>query len=277
MDMRRADLHTHTWCSDGRLAPEDLVRKVYDCGIRALAVTDHDTIDGLVEARAAGDRLGVEIIPGVELSVTLDEREIHLLGYCFDSTNRDLVAHLRAFRTRREERAERIIDLLNKQGAALRLEDVDVHVRGGIIGRPHIAQALVARGLVGTYEQAFAWYLKDFGPAFVPKPLFPAAEALALLHAAGGIGVLAHPGSRVTGRMIGTLTRAGLDGLETVHPSHSLSLTRQFRDVVRERGLIETGGSDYHGFRPGEEKNIDRYSIPYNRLDGIRRAAAEAA
>lgn len=274
MDVRRADLHTHSRCSDGKLAPAELVKKVCDRGIRALAVTDHDTIDALAEAIAAGERLGVEIIPGVELSATVDEQEVHLLGYCFDPENSDLVAHLDEFRCRRQERSEQIVALLNKHGLALRVEDVLLHARDGVVGRPHIAQALVSRGLVASYEQAFAWYLKDHGPAFVPKPLFPVADALTMLHEAGGIGILAHPGSRTNGRMIRDLVRIGLDGLETVHPSHSVALTRQFKDVARERGLIETGGSDYHGFRPREDENISRYSIPYQRLERMRRAAA---
>ncbi len=274
MDVRRADLHTHTACSDGRLAPAELVRKIHERGIRALAVTDHDTIDALAEATAEGNRLGVEVIPGVELSVTLNGQEIHLLGYCFDPENKYLVEHLREFRRRRAERAEQIIALLNKQGLPLRADDVLLHAQGGVVGRPHIAQALVSRGLVPNYEVAFASYLKDHGPAFVPKPQFPVAEALAMLHAAGGVGVLAHPGARFTGSILRSLVRNGLDGLETVHPSHSFALIRQYKDVVRERGLIETGGSDYHGFRPEEDENINRYSIPYQRLERIRRAAA---
>jgi predicted metal-dependent phosphoesterase TrpH len=274
MDVRRADLHTHSRCSDGKLAPAELVTKVCERGIRALAVTDHDTIDALTEAIAAGERLGVEIIPGVELSATVDEQEVHLLGYCFDPENSDLVGHLNEFRCRRQERSEQIVALLNKHGLALRVDDVLLHARDGVVGRPHIAQALVTRGFVASYEQAFAWYLKDHGPAFVPKPLFPVADALTMLHEAGGIGILAHPGSRTNGRMIRDLVRKGLDGLETVHPSHSVSLTRQFKDIARERGLIETGGSDYHGFRPHEDENINRYSIPYQRLERMRRAAA---
>lgn len=239
-----------------------------------MAVTDHDTIDALPEAMAEGERLGVEVIPGVELSVTLKGQEYHLLGYFFDPGNRYLVDHLEKFRRRRAERAERTIELLNRQGLPLRLEDVLEHAQEGVVGRPHIAQALVSRGLVPTYETAFVSYLKDHGPAYVPKPLFPVEDALAMLHEAGGVGVLAHPGTRVNGAVLRTLIRSGLDGLETVHPSHSFALTRQYKDVARERGLIETGGSDYHGFRPEEDENIKRYSVPYRNLERIRRAAA---
>lgn len=267
-------MHTHTACSDGKLSPAELVRKVHARGIRAMAVTDHDTIDALPEAMEVGRELGVEVIAGVELSVTADDQEIHLLGYFFDPANEELVEHLRAFRRGRHARAETIIRNLNKLGLKVCIEDVLAHAKDGVVGRPHIAHALVTCGLVASYEDAFTSYLKDHGPAFAAKPLFPAAEALSMLHAAGGIGVLAHPGTRVSGRMVRNLVRSGLDGIETVHPSHSFALTRQYKDVARERGLIETGGSDYHGFRPEEDENINRYSIPYQRLDRIRTAAA---
>lgn len=274
MDVRRADLHTHTSCSDGKLSPAELVRKVHERGIRAMAVTDHDTIDALPEAMEEGRRLGVEVIPGIELSVTVDEQEIHLLGYFFDPQNEAIVHHVRAFRLGRAERARTIIAQLNKLGLTLCLEDVLEQAKDGVVGRPHIAQALVSCGLVASYEDAFASYLNDRGPAFAAKPSFPATDALAMLHAAGGIGVLAHPGTRINGGVIRTLVRSGLDGIETVHPSHSFALTRQYKDVARERGLIETGGSDYHGFRPEEDENINRYSIPHRRLDRLRKAAA---
>ena len=274
MDVRRADLHTHTRCSDGKLTPAELVRKVHERGIRAMSVTDHDTIDALPEAMEEGQRLGVEVIPGVELSVTAEGQEIHLLGYFFDPADAAIQEHMRAFRSGRTERAEAIIAQLNKLGVGLCLGDVLEQAKEGVIGRPHIAQALVNCGLVASYEDAFASFLKDHGPAFAAKPLFPAAQALDMLHRAGGIGVLAHPGSRISGRIVRNLVRSGLDGIETVHPSHSFALTRQYKDVARERGLMETGGSDYHGFRPEEDENINRYSIPYQRVDRIRMAAA---
>lgn len=239
-----------------------------------MAVTDHDTIDGLPEAMEEGRRLGVEVIAGVELSVTADDQEIHILGYFFDPANEELVNHMRTFRRGRAERAEAIITQLNKLGLTVCIDDVLAHAKDGVVGRPHIAQALVSCGLVASYEDAFASYLKDHGPAYAAKPHFPASEALAMLHAAGGIGVLAHPGTRVNGTMVRNLVRSGLDGIETVHPSHSFALTRQYKDVARERGLIETGGSDYHGFRPEEDENINRYSIPHQRLERLRRAAA---
>ena len=256
------------------LTPAELVAKAREHGICALAVTDHDTIDALEEARGAGAAAGVEIIPGVELSVTMDGREMHLLGYCFDPQHPALAEHLRRFGASRTDRGREMVATLNRLGMPLEMDDVLALSKGGVVGRPHVAKALVARGLVASYEEAFGLYLKDDGPAFVPKPLFPAERAIALLHDAGGVAVLAHPGTRTDGQVIHRLIRAGLDGIETIHPSHSPALTRSYKDLAERYGLIETGGSDYHGFRAEEEENFTRYSIPYRRLELIRRAAA---
>lgn len=274
MDVRRADLHTHTTASDGKLSPSDLVKKAQGRGLTAVAVTDHDTIDGLSEAVVVGDTIGMEIIPGVELSVTVAGQEIHLLGYYFDPSHSRLTAHLAAFRERRAERGRQIVILLNRLGLRLDMEDVLVHAEDGVVGRPHIAQALVATGQVVSYEDAFERYLKDFGPAYVAKPVFPASDAVSMLHEAGGLASLAHPGSRIDGRSMKQLIRAGIDAVETIHPSHSPALTDRYKDLARKYGLIETGGSDYHGFRPEEDDNLLRYSVPYGRLEMMRRAAA---
>lgn len=274
MDLRRADLHTHTFCSDGRLSPAELVREARLRGLHALAVTDHDTVDGLEEGMAAGRRWGVEVVSGVELSVTVGATEVHLLGYCFDPADVALRRHLDAFRQARQRRAEQMVAHLQALGAPVDLAAVEAQARGGAVGRPHVAQALVASGYVATYQEAFDKYLRDGAPAFVAKPLFPAEDALPMLHAAGGIGVLAHPGHWTSDDVVQQLLRAGLDGVEVVHPSHDAMLTRYYRDLARRFGLIETGGSDYHGVRPSDDENFGRYSIPYPQFDRLRRRAA---
>src|SRR5690606_4808255 len=246
MDLRRADLHTHTSCSDGLLSPGDLVKKGHAQGLRAMAVTDHDTIAALDEARDVGAGLGVEIIPGVELSVTLNGEELHLLGYYFDGDHAGLRAHLDGYRKSRVERGYRMVEALNRLGARLKMEDVLAHAGDGVIGRPPVAKALLSAGLVPSYTDAFATYLRGNGPAIVATALFPVADAIRLLHDAGGIAVLAHPGIRVDGHTVRRLIQLGLDGIETIHPSHSPALSRRYRDVVERYGLIETGGSDYH-------------------------------
>lgn len=272
IDLRRADLHTHTHCSDGHLAPAALVAKARQCGLKALAVTDHDCIDGLAEAQAAGARCGVDVVAGVELSVTVGDVEVHLLGYFFDPAHEGLRAHLEAFQEQRRARAARMVERLNALGMPLPFEAVQARAQGRALGRPHVAEAMVAGGYVETYQEAFERYLSDGGPAFAAKPLFPAREALALLHDAGGIGVLAHPGHWTSDATIMALLRAGLDGLETIHPAHDAALTHYYRQLARDFVLLETGGSDYHGPRPDEADTMGRYSIPYPWLERARRA-----
>lgn len=274
MDLRRADLHTHSSCSDGLLSPAELVAKARKHGILALALTDHDTVDGVAEAMEAGKRWGVEVLSGVELSVTVGETEVHLLGYAFDLENEGLRRHLDAFREARAERAAGMVARLNELGIPLDLAVVHEKAAGGTLGRPHVALALVEGGHVETYQEAFDRYLRDGAPASVAKPLFPAEEALAMLHAAGGIGVLAHPGHWTSDRVVMSLVRAGMDGIEVVHPAHDAMLGRYYRQLARDFGLIETGGSDYHGVRPGDEENLGRYSIPYPQVERVRRHAA---
>jgi predicted metal-dependent phosphoesterase TrpH len=284
--MPAADLHTHTTCSDGRLPPAALVQKAAEYGLDVLAVTDHDTIDGVAEAQEAGRACGVQVVPGVELSVTVrhdrpssaptsgeevpsggnadggaeGSEEIHLLGYAFDPGHEGLREHLARFKEVRRERAGRMTARLTELGHPLTLADVEAQAASGgaALGRPHVAQALVAAGHAPSARAAFDRLIGDGKPAFVRKPRFDAAEALALLHDAGGIGALAHPGEGTTGRTFRTLREAGLDAVEVVHPSHDDRLTRYWRRRAASCELQQTGGSDYHG----QDEHLGRYTAP---------------
>ncbi len=264
------DLHTHTTCSDGRLSPAELVRKAAAAGLAGLAVTDHDSVSGLTEAAREADASRIDLIPGVELSVTVGKTSVHMLGYYFNPDSEALQARLAAFRESRLNRGARMVERLNRLGVGVRLEDVLQKAAGGAVGRPHVAAALVAGGFAETTAEAFERYLSDDGPAYVPHPVFEASEALRLLHAAGGIGVLAHPGTFVTDETLRRLIDAGLDGIEVVHPAHTPSLSAYFRSVARRFALVQTGGSDYHGYRPYDEEHFGRYTVPYENLDGYR-------
>ncbi len=271
MPVPRADLHTHTTYSDGRLRPEALVEKARRRGLAALAVTDHDTVAGVEEAMAAGVRHGIDVVPGVELSVTVDAREIHLLGYGFDPANAALRAHLRAFAQARRERAARTVERLHELGISLSFDAVLAQATGSeALGRPHVARALVEAGHVPSMSVAFERYLKDGGPAFVAKPRVPVEEALALLHGAGGIGVLAHPGHHTNDVLLRRLVRAGLDGLEVYHPMHDASLVRFYQRCARAFDLVETGGSDYHGQRARDEEHLGVYGVPLDSILDLR-------
>lgn len=264
----------HTRCSDGRWSPAELVLRARDRGLHAVSVTDHDCVDGLEEAVAEGERIGVEVITGIELSVTVGLREAHLLGFFFDPAQPALASHLRSYRDIRLERVTEMVARLDRLGVELTMDDV-MHVAGGaILGRPHVAEALVRRGHAAFQQEAFDAYLREGAPGYVAKPPFPAEDALAMLHQAGGIGVLAHPGHWTSDAAIKHLVRHGLDGLETVHPSHDYALRQYYRRMARDLGLLETGGSDYHGFRASDDENLGSLTIPYAQLDGIRRRAA---
>lgn len=257
-----ADLHTHTCYSDGQLTPAALLEKAEREGIRVLAITDHDTLAGWDAAQEAAKTSPVELVTGVELSVTVGEREVHLLGYGFDPAYAELRAHLERFTAAREERAQQMVERLNDMGVVITMEAVQqAAANAHAIGRPHVAMALADAGYVASYNEAFEQYLHRDGPAFVGKPRFPAADALDMLHAAGGLGVLAHPGHWTSGRLLYLLRQAGLDGIEMRHPSHDLSLIAYYQRVARDFGLVSTGGSDYHGHGPEDEARFGAYGL----------------
>jgi predicted metal-dependent phosphoesterase TrpH len=270
-----ADLHTHTDHSDGRLSPARLVERAAERDISALAVTDHDTTAGLEAALAAGRTHGLTVLTGAELSVTLDENELHLLVYGFDPTHEALREHLRRMQEARRRRVWKMVDRLRTQGVEVEEETLREEMAGtAAAGRPHLAAALVHSGHVDTLQAAFDRYLGRDGPGFVSKPAFPVPEALTVVHEAGGIGVLAHPGHWTSSTQIRRLVAAGLDGLEVYHPSHGASLRSYYRRVARSYDLLVTGGSDYHGRTADEETNFGRIGLNTSGWERFRAAVA---
>ena len=245
------DLHTHSTASDGAFAPADVVARAAAAGLAALALTDHDAVDGVAEARAAGESLGVRVVAGVELSaVEKNEREVHLLGLHIERA--DLIAgELATFRDTRRSRAEEMVSRLNALSVPVTLDAVLAEAAGGAIGRPHVARAIVRGGWVRDQREAFDRYLGNGRPAFVPKHRLTVADAIELVHDAGGIAVLAHPGPEGTRARVEALVAAGLDGLEVRHPSHSAEDAARLGALVEHFGLVPSGGSDWHGALEG--------------------------
>lgn len=264
----------HTHCSDGTLAPAELVRKAAEAGLRAIAITDHDTVEGFAEACEAGAEHGIEVFSGVELSTETEGKEIHLLGYGFDPASEPLQRMLRGLEKDREERARAMVDRLRELGVAISYQAVRARAKGRAIGRPHVAEVLVAKGCVSSFQEAFEKYLRDDGPAYVAKNAPSTAEALARLHEVGGIGVLAHPGQWTSEELVRRLVEQGLDGIEVFHPSHPRWLMSYYEQTAQRFSLIETGGSDYHGHRPRDEKCFGRYGVSYEQWQRVRQAAA---
>jgi predicted metal-dependent phosphoesterase TrpH len=259
----RFDFHTHTIASDGSLTPTELVRAAAANGVTGFALTDHDTIDGIGEARAEADRLGIELIAGIELSVNEQDgaRSLHVLGLGLSPEDPVLRARLAVARHARETRAARMVERLQQVGVAIELAQVEAIAAGGSIGRPHLARALVELGVCSDADEAFVKYLRRGRPGYEPYAAFSAREAIELVHGAGGIAVLAHPplssGVDAPGGIeafVERLLSEGLDGLEIWHPGHKPGQIRRLRRLALEHDLLETGGSDFHGEdRPGIE------------------------
>jgi len=251
------DLHTHTICSDGELSPTDLVALAARQGVSVLALSDHDTFEGLEEARHAGTHHGVEVITAIELSATHADREYHILGY-FVREPEVLQAVLEDIRVSRRTRARRIVDRLTELGYPLEWQDVEQRAQGSVIGRPHIAAELVERGHVPTLNTAFNKLLGDGRPAHIAKRTVSLEEGIRLLKQAGAVPVLAHPATYdCTEDLLDEMVALGLAGLEVWHPQNDVALSEQYLRWVDARGLLATGGSDFHrlvegGTLPGD-------------------------
>ncbi len=268
------DLHLHSNRSDGLLDPAAVMAAAEKAGLAAAALTDHDTLDGLAEAAGAADELGIEFVPGLELSARDDTGSTHLLGYFVDPSSTTLMDHLNAAREDRERRAERMVEKLNGLGLGVTVQAVRAESEGGLIARPHVARALVAGGWVKSYREAFDRYIAADGPAYVPTRRLEPAAGIELIHAAGGLAVLAHPGRDQDRDVIRDLAGAGLDGLETLHPNHGHEVVRELRGLARELGLLESGGSDWHGPREGGHGQIASQPVPYEWYRRMKDAAA---
>jgi hypothetical protein len=248
------DLHTHTDRSDGTFTPAELVRLAAERGLDVVAVTDHDTTEGLEEAIAAGSEAGIEVVSGVELSAEYQGTSIHVLCYWMDVANDGLQEELRRLRDERFRRGERMIERLRELGLPIEFERVREIARGDNVVRPHIAQAMVEAGLAQTEEEAFERWIGDGRPAHVAKHALPPLDAVALIRDAGGVCALAHPGmwgneTSVPEELIETMAEGGMVGLEVDHTDHTPEQRERYRALAGRLGLVATGGSDCHGTR----------------------------
>ncbi len=270
----KADLHIHTNQSDGLLPPERVVQLAARAGLCTISITDHDEVGALETAVTTGNELGVEVISGVELSVAHNGFDIHILGYLLDFHHPRLLKFLAYFQSERVQRVHRILEKLEAQGHAVPLEAVLRKAGPGSIGRPHIADALVEAGHVSSYYEAFNRFIADGKPAFVPKVRISAAEAVTIIHEAHGLACLAHPGQNLTEAVILDVIKAGVDGIEIVHPKHSPSQRELYRKLAKTYNLLETGGSDFHGGRKDDEK-LGAHVIEYEKVEKLKARQAQ--
>jgi len=259
------DLHTHSTASDGTLSPEGVIEAAERCGLTALALTDHDTIDGVPAARAAGEARGIRVIAGVELSAFQEDHEVHLLALHVTHLEA-LEKRLSELRAQRYVRAQKIVEKLNALGVPLTLEEVLQQSNGGAVGRPHVARVLIARGVVHDFRDAFVKYLGNAGSAFVPKEHLSIEDAIAIAHEAGALAIWAHPGDGGRRERLEPLVAAGLDGLEIRHPSHSAEDVKRFQALADFFNLVPSGGSDWHG-APDGPRRLGIMNVPSEWLE----------
>ena len=268
-----ADLHTHTTASDGLLSPVELVGEATAAGLAAIAITDHDTVDGIAEATAAAGP-GLQVVPGIELAGTVGPREAHILGFFVDPTSPALLRTLAEFRRLRIDRMERFARHLTAAGLPLTLDEILAEASGGSVGRPHIARAMIRLGYVETIQTAFEGYLVPGCPTFVPKDEFSPEACIDVVRSAGGVAVLAHPFS--TGdpdEFALRLAGAGLTGIEVEYGVYDEQRRAVLRDIAARHGLVATGGSDYHGPEHRENNRLGDGTSPMSTVAELARLA----
>jgi predicted metal-dependent phosphoesterase TrpH len=273
------DLHLHTTASDGRLAPRALVERVAAAGVTVMAVTDHDTTAACADVAAAASALGIEAVPGIEITAVEQGGDVHILGYFFDPADAALAAFLAVQRQRRVARVEAIAARLASLGLPVDVTALLADARrqsGRSIGRPQVAAAMVAAGHARDTREAFDRWLGNDGPGFVPREGPPIVAVVDAIHTAGGLASLAHPGKTRIDNRIPALREAGLDAIEVFHPGHDAGASDFYARTAIDLGYLVTGGSDYHGDPAhGVEPGVS--SLPAHLWERLREAAGSRA
>jgi predicted metal-dependent phosphoesterase TrpH len=277
------DLHTHTTHSDGSASPQELIALATAARARAVAITDHDTVSAIVEARTAADRFGIEFVAGVEISAEYSPGTMHILGYCIDHQSAELTLNLGELKQARERRNPQIASRLQSLGFDISYDEV-VEVAGNqVVGRPHFARLMIQKGYVASMQEAFDRFLKKGADAYVEKARLSPRESIALIRRAGGVAVLAHPyqlklsSYQELDRLVGELADLGLDGIEAVYSRHSAAERASYSEIAARHGLLVTGGSDYHGsYKPDISivTGLGDLDVPYELLEAVKERAA---
>ncbi len=268
------DLHIHSYYSDGAMSPAGIVRAAADAGLSAISIADHDTVAGQAEAIEAGGVLGIEIITGIEFSVMEKDLDIHILGYCFDLSGVRLSAVLEDLERGRAERAERIADKLQDLGVPVTFDEIVADAGAGTVGRPHVAKVLLRKGIVAEFQEAFNRFLGYGASCHVPKKVLPLEDVVSIMKESGGVAVWAHPGANIRKRgLVDRIFGCGVEGIEAWHPNHTEEITRLAVREAGRRGLVCTGGSDYH-FDEARKAGIGEIDVPYDSVTALRSLAS---
>lgn len=276
--MKTVDLHTHTASSDGTYSPKELVYYGAEKGLSAVAITDHDTISGIEESLYYGEKAGIEVIEGIEISTEYGETDIHIVGLFVDNTDSNFLSILSALREKRESRNLLMVEKLQKLGLDISYEDVVNAAEGGVVTRAHVARALMQKGCTGTIEEAFDRYIGKQRPAYVKRQVPDWKTTLDILRNNGALAILAHPFLYKLGReslenMISELSQSGLTGIEAYYSTHSPSDTEYIKNIAQKNKLLISGGSDFHGSnKPDIDLGTGRGSlaVPYDVLEKLK-------
>jgi hypothetical protein len=269
-ERRYVDLHLHTHHSDGSDSPVRMVERAVELGFAAMAITDHDTVEGVSEAAAVSMASGMGFLPGTEISAGMDRTEVHILGLGIDPACAPLHDLLARLREGRATRAERIVAKLNDHDVPISLKAIEARTADGNVGRMHIAQELLAMGLVRNAQAAFDKYIGIGKPGFVSKDNATCPEAIDAIHAAGGLAFIAHPGFRNVNRILPKLLHLPFDGVEAYHSKHSPGRITELLELAEANGLLVTGGSDDHGQAKHEKTDMGSVKVPYRYYAAIR-------
>jgi 3',5'-nucleoside bisphosphate phosphatase len=280
------DLHTHSTHSDGSASPEELIARAKAKSVRAVAITDHDTVSALAQARAAANRLDVEFVTGIEISAEYSPGTMHILGYCIHDESVALNEKLEELKIAREKRNPEIARRLQSLGLDVEYDEVVRLAGNKVVGRPHFARVLVEKDYVKSIQEAFDRYLKKGASAYVEKARLSPADSIELIHNAGGVAVLAHPyqlkldSYDAANDLIGELASMGLDGIEAIYSRHTPSERAKYSEIAARHNLLVTGGSDYHGsYKPDIDivTGLGDLEVPYEVLEALKARAARLA
>ncbi|MGD9678544.1 MAG: PHP domain-containing protein [Vulcanibacillus sp.] len=270
----KADLHTHSNFSDGVNDPSENVRIAKEIGLKALGITDHDSVLGVVEAIETGEKIGMEIVPGIELSTLHSGQEIHILGYFINYKDKIFLDKLNELQKKRKIRNEMMIAKLNELGIDISMSDVVAKIRRSEtnIGRPHIGEVLIDKGVVKTMNQAFKIYLGRHGKAYVNAIRITPEQGIDIIKDAGGVPVIAHPGIYGNDKLVVSLVEYGLEGIEVYHPDHNKNDKCKYQKLANTYKVLATGGSDFHGVRKGEtfHSPIGSNSVSYDVVQKLK-------
>lgn len=272
-----ADLHIHTNFSDGLLSPEKVVREAKKAGLTVIAIADHDTVDGVAPAIIEAKKVGIEVIPAVELSTDIPQTEIHILGYFIDHKSHELKGLLKRIQEDRTQRIHKIVNKLKDAGVEIDIKRVLELAGEGSAGRPHVARVLVEAGKVANIGEAFAKYLGLGCPAYVPHFKLTPVEAIETINKNGGIPVLAHPAVSNRDDMIGDLVSAGLKGIEVYYSKHSDAAIKHYLGIAKKYGLLVTGGSDFHGKNMMRDVYLGMIRVPDEDVERLKAVAGVGA